>query len=499
MTDLELSDVVIVTVLPEFELPAALRAFGVDPSKIAPKPIDMNLRYWSTEILSSSAKRTLSVAVVAIEKAGNPEASAVTTSLIYRFRPTMALLVGIAAGVESKVRLGDVIISECVLGYEQARLTPDGDVPRPQFKTPYGSLLGDLRHFNHRAQSEGFTEIFGRLQRSLTTSELPPPDIIVSPRPKLGWIASGEKLLADGSLPTLSKRWGDAVLAGEMEGIGFATAAERAGVPWLVIRGVSDFGDPRTREDRLKDRFHHTASNAAASYAVTFLKHGYTASKQVNLTGPVREAGIDNLFDELAPLPIRAALVTGADNKAYLDNLIDFLTSNGVSLIATPRTAQILRTRGTTVQTTWEYTRSEPIGDIRGTLHPYVLASIASDPNDPKAHAELEKKGLRPINLVIVNATITQMPPQMTATSLMDTISGMQAGVPFILRWALRKWRTASAVVEPLDFDEIIRDLASHRMQLGGRMRLKLFRRASEYLAQRDSATCELLKRVWNQ
>jgi nucleoside phosphorylase len=59
------------------------------------------------------------------------------------------------------------------------------------------------------------------------------------------------------------------VEAGEMEAAGLATACRRGNVDWLVVRGISDFGDTLK-----SDQFHTLASHAAASVAVDFIQNG---------------------------------------------------------------------------------------------------------------------------------------------------------------------------------------------------------------------------------
>ena len=57
-----------------------------------------------------------------------------------------------------------------------------------------------------------------------------------------------------------------------MEGSGFASACEEYGVPWLVFRGISDYGD---RDKPLFQQWQTTAALSAATCAVDFLKRDY--------------------------------------------------------------------------------------------------------------------------------------------------------------------------------------------------------------------------------
>jgi len=59
---------------------------------------------------------------------------------------------------------------------------------------------------------------------------------------------------------------------GEMEGAGVATACFRAGVPHVIVRGISDYGDSAKGDD-----FHGRAAKAAAIVAVDFVRNGLAA------------------------------------------------------------------------------------------------------------------------------------------------------------------------------------------------------------------------------
>ena len=58
----------------------------------------------------------------------------------------------------------------------------------------------------------------------------------------------GEKVLRDGVLLNkLADRFDRSICAADQESYGFAEAAR--GVPWLILRGISDYGDPEVRDD----------------------------------------------------------------------------------------------------------------------------------------------------------------------------------------------------------------------------------------------------------
>jgi nucleoside phosphorylase len=70
----------------------------------------------------------------------------------------------------------------------------------------------------------------------------------------------------------MQKQYHQEVLAAEMEGSGFARACREHAVPWLVFRGISDFGD--ANKSKLGD-WKATAALSAATAVVAFLKKDY--------------------------------------------------------------------------------------------------------------------------------------------------------------------------------------------------------------------------------
>jgi hypothetical protein len=82
-------------------------------------------------------------------------------------------------------------------------------------------------------------------------------------------IASGEKLLRDPSKLHAVRRLHGKVEVGEMEAAGFVAACRIGAVPWMVIRGISDFGD-----ELKDDRFHELAACAASAVVHDFVTHG---------------------------------------------------------------------------------------------------------------------------------------------------------------------------------------------------------------------------------
>ncbi len=227
------------------------------------------------------AKLSYRVAITCIGEAGTAECSGAATSLIYDYRPKIVILVGIAAGLKSKTKIGDVIISEIVWGYEKASLDTGYRgkiklVSRPDVGHVDFSVQQDITSYLSFFEKE---ERIGKLFLKMGGIYPQPSEISrahytkhVGAKPRIidGSLASGNKLLKNPSvLHNLQAQGHGRIKAGEMEASGLVTACRQQKVPWLVVRGISDFGD------RLKsDDFHAFAAQMAAAVLRDFIAEG---------------------------------------------------------------------------------------------------------------------------------------------------------------------------------------------------------------------------------
>lgn len=327
------ADVVVLNVIAT-ELEATLEAFDFNIGQ--KRKLSSGTLVWTGSLRSSVAQQEFGVAVGCVARAGNPDTAEIAGELIRRFRPRLVLLVGIAAGIRGRARIGDVVLSSTVFGYEPSALVRRGGrrvaVPRP-VSTPLphainqelAAYLAMARKVAPRGGTQGPITAPPGLETEYAEHVAEKTAIIE------GVIASGEKLLRDATFLTeLRTRGHGRIEAGDMESAGLVTACTKAGTPWLVVRGISDFGD-----DLKDDRFHLLASRSAAAVAADFLENCWqpveprntseapvgsmrpprdadrqlTAAPQHNLPGPDFEAfigradKIEEIVRRLLPYP----------------------------------------------------------------------------------------------------------------------------------------------------------------------------------------------------
>lgn len=274
------ADIAVLTVIPE-ELKWALKTFGIRLNKDRRK-VESGTIYWHGLVSSRISQREYNVVVTCIGYAGNYDCAAATSDVINEYGPKVVLLMGIAAGLRDKVKIGEVVLSERVVAYETAAIdTGEGGkeeiIPR-----------GDMRRIEHTIEQDVANYLaslsLSRVERKFRSRALegtyPTPSegkeeeyqnhVSTEAKIKTATIATGEKLLRHpGKLYALRRGTHGRIEVGEMEAAGLLSACRRHGLPWLVVRGISDFGN--SFKD---DRFHEFAAKMAAVATRDFIAHG---------------------------------------------------------------------------------------------------------------------------------------------------------------------------------------------------------------------------------
>ncbi|HEY0636115.1 MAG TPA: CATRA conflict system CASPASE/TPR repeat-associated protein [Pseudonocardiaceae bacterium] len=248
---------------------------------------------------SSDEQQAHRVVLTLLGDTGTHAAAGGCVNLIRSFNSVnCVVMVGIAAGVPNirrprhHVRLGDIVVSDwSVADYDHVIDTPAGPIerqahPRPSPWLVHAVLLLEAEELRGRRPWE---DLIALGQSRLADFERPPaatdlvytsdratravahPDPKISGhrpgRPKVhrGRVGSGDR-----SLRSIRKRDELAtrhdLRAIEMEGTGVAKAGFSSGLEWLVIRGISDYGDRRTTTTWRK-----YAALAAAAYTRALL------------------------------------------------------------------------------------------------------------------------------------------------------------------------------------------------------------------------------------
>jgi nucleoside phosphorylase len=242
------ADVVILTAL-QVEHEAMVRALG-----------ECAIQAWRGRTLHVGKVGNLDVLVFPINSAGNISSAQAATVAMNIWNPVCIFMVGIAGGfhdVEHDFRLGDVVVPDRIVGYEQAKVRPEGVEQRYEVVPPDWELLQVARRLEPGEWA---------LRVAATRPDGQGGRII--PRAFFGPVFSGEKVIADGTaVEALRNPHWHKALGVEMEGLGVAIAAYRGGPGFLMVRAVSDFANAAKNDD-----WHAYAAEAAARFAVAVLR-----------------------------------------------------------------------------------------------------------------------------------------------------------------------------------------------------------------------------------
>ena len=241
------------------------------------------------------------VVIASLSRQGTNSAAAATTSLLRSFPSvTDIIFCGIAGGVPNGsnqhdgIHLGDVLVSDRrgVVQYDSVAIRNGNREDRSILPPPSARLLHAVSRL--RSDLEGVTcptkfEWVERLRRFVDENPnysrpSPSSDIVFddmgdkidrachridsnTPYAYYGAIGSSNALLRD-HLYREQLRSTVNIIGFEMEGAGTAEAVHHFSKGYLLIRGVCDYGDDRTKNDA----WHRYAAAAAACYMKSVLK-----------------------------------------------------------------------------------------------------------------------------------------------------------------------------------------------------------------------------------
>jgi len=202
--------------------------------------------------------------------------------LLDHFRVRAAILCGTAAGVADKANLGDVLCARVVTDTTPERREAGQALPRPDYARIPDDKWRRLALFmsDTRIHWSGLGAALSQL-----SGDDRPAALEQFSRPSVHpcTILSRPLLIADGSLPSTLLTVSEEVRGAEMEALGFAKACEGKKVDWWVFKGVSDFGDPTSKDGLGGDRnerkkWQFPATVASVVFAMAFIRGSTMAS-----------------------------------------------------------------------------------------------------------------------------------------------------------------------------------------------------------------------------
>lgn len=201
-------------------------------------------------------------AICVLSRIGKVAAAATVATLIERFDVTHIVFTGVAGGAAEGIRVGDLVLAQTLVQHDMnaSPLFPRFEIPL----TGVSGFINDAVLTDHLLLAandflEGDFGMISTLDKAMFRLE--------QPRLHRGLIASGDEFIASRNRMDELRLALPEVLAVEMEGAAVAQVCFEFGVPFAVIRTISDGAN----EDSAVD-FMQFIERIAARYAFGIIK-----------------------------------------------------------------------------------------------------------------------------------------------------------------------------------------------------------------------------------
>ena len=153
---------------------------------------------------------------------------------------------------------------------------------------------------------------------------------------------------------------------------------------------------------------------------------------------------------------IRRALISVSDKTGLLD-FARALAARGIELLSTGGTAKALQAAGIPVKDVSEHTGFPEMMDGRvKTLHPKIHGAFLALRDNPDHVASMNKHGIEPIDLVVVNLYPFEQAIAKKGVTLGEAIENIDIGGPAMIRSAAKNHGDVTVVTDPGEYPELI-------------------------------------------
>ena len=180
-------------------------------------------------------------------------------------------------------------------------------------------------------------------------------------------------------------------------------------------------------------------------------------------------------------------------DKKGLASFAQGLVGLGVEIFSTGGTKISLEEAGVRVQSVSELTGFPEILDGRvKTLHPAIYGGILARRDLPSHMAQLAENRIPTIDLVAVNLYPFYETVSKEGVSLDEALENIDIGGPTLIRAAAKNFSDVIVVVDPEDYDAILKQLSEGGVSLEERKRLA--QKAFQHVATYDTAIANYLR-----
>lgn len=162
--------------------------------------------------------------------------------------------------------------------------------------------------------------------------------------------------------------------------------------------------------------------------------------------------------------PVKRALISVWNKTGIVDFARVLVDEFGIEVLSTGGTARTLKDAGIPVTLVEEVTGFPEMLDGRvKTLHPFIHAAILADRDNPEHMRQLAERGIKPIDLVVVNLYPFEKTASDPATTIEQAVEMIDIGGPCLLRAAAKNHKHVLSVCDPEEYPEVLNRLKEFR------------------------------------
>ncbi|MGZ4966994.1 MAG: bifunctional phosphoribosylaminoimidazolecarboxamide formyltransferase/IMP cyclohydrolase, partial [Chthoniobacterales bacterium] len=184
-------------------------------------------------------------------------------------------------------------------------------------------------------------------------------------------------------------------------------------------------------------------------------------------------------------MKITRALISVFD-KAGIAHFARALEKQGVDIISTGGTSELLRKEGVPVRDISSFTDYPEVLEGRvKTLHPRVHGGLLYKRGNALHEQQAKEQGFQPIDLVVVNLYPFEETIEKPGVTLAEAIEQIDIGGPSMIRSAAKNYESVTVVVDPADYETVLEELRDNNgetsLRLRERLAIKAFIKTSVY------------------
>jgi len=193
---------------------------------------------------------------------------------------------------------------------------------------------------------------------------------------------------------------------------------------------------------------------------------------------------------------IERAIISVTDKTGVVD-FARSLAGFGVQILSTGGTAKAMRDGGVPVTDISEYTGFPEMLDGRvKTLHPKVHGGLLGMRSNPEHIKTMKKHGIKNIDMLVVNLYQFEKTIAKQGVTLDEAIENIDIGGPAMLRSSAKNFRDVTVIVDPSDYDKILKEMKENMGATLLKTRFRLAKKVFKLTHNYDGAISRYLEGV---